>query len=249
MEPIFEATLDAMRHDVTRLERIATNVANVATSGYKREILVQRAAAPTPTTFAKVYELRAEASDGGHGAGSTAEVSRDMRSGTLKPTGQPLDLALTGPGYFELATDRGAIYTRNGRFHLDSRGRVVNADGHALVGKGGEITLTGSDVTIDEAGKVRQSGRLVDQVQVVDFAPGSTVVPRGGGAFEIAGTPRALDESALRVRQGHLENSNVDPAHEMVNLMQTMRHFESMQRVAQVYDDMLGAAIRKLGEV
>lgn len=252
MEPITDLTLDAMRGDVARLERVATNLANISTPGYKREVWVQRAAlAPSATEFNRLIAADADNLKGTtvERTDAVGEIARDLRIGTLKPTGQSLDLALSGAGYFEVATERGPAYTRLGQFRLDGTGRVVTAQGHALVGKGGEITLSGPEVSIDASGRIQQSGRLVDQVKVVDFASGTRLQPLGAGLLAASGPARALEESAVRVHQGHLENSNVDSAHEMVSLMQTMRHFESLQRAAQGYDEMLGTAIRKLGDL
>jgi flagellar basal-body rod protein FlgG len=250
MDSLVEATLDAMRNDVSRLERIATNLANVTTPGYKRELWVQRAHAPSGTDFAQVYGAAGASERVGIGSeGATATIERDLKPGTLRPTGQPLDLALAGSGFFEVATDHGPAFTRHGQFRLDARGRIVNAQGHALIGRGGEISLTSADVNIDDAGRIQQAGRVIDQIKVVDFAAGTQFTAVGAGLLETSALARPLEDAAVRIRQGHLENANVDTAHEMVTLMQTMRHFESMLRAAQGYDEMLGGAIRKLGDI
>jgi flagellar basal-body rod protein FlgF len=252
MQPILEVTLGAMQHDVARLERVATNLANVTTPGYKREIWVQ-SAEPTGTAsaFARLYPAGSgsEWRETGLALHANGEVARDARTGTLKPTGQFLDIALTGPGWFEVATEQGPAYTRHGQFHLDSRGRVINIEGHALMGNGGEIVLSGTGATIDAAGKVHESGRLVDQIKVVEFESGAQLAPRGAGLFNSAGYARTMEDSAVQLRQGFLESANVDSAQEMVALTQTMRHFESLHRVLQGYDEMLGTAIRKLGDL
>jgi flagellar basal-body rod protein FlgF len=252
MQPILEVTLGAMQHDVARLERVATNLANVTTPGYKREMWVQ-SAEPTgsASAFARLVETASsiEPSTSGSEPQTHGEIARDARPGTLKPTGQSLDIALTGPGWFELATEQGPAYTRHGQFHLDSRGRVVNIEGHALMGKGGEVVLSGTGATIDASGKVHESGRLVDQIRVVEFESGAQLVARGAGLFNSAGHARTMEDGAVRLRQGFLESANVDSAQEMVTLTQTMRHFESLHRVIQGYDDMLGTAIRKLGDL
>lgn len=253
MQPILEVTLRAMQHDVARLERVATNLANVTTPGYKREVWVHGTEPPaSESAFARLYDAGARldrvkiepAPSQAYG-----EIARDVRPGTLRPTGQSLDIALTGPGLFELATDRGPAYTRHGQFHLDSRGRIVNIEGHALMGKGGEIVLSGPDATIDATGKVRQSGGVIGQVKVVEFASGTQLTARGAGLFDSPGYAREVEDGAVQLRQGFLENANVDSAQEMVALTQTMRHFESLHRVLQGYDEMLGTAIRKLGDL
>jgi flagellar basal-body rod protein FlgG len=177
------------------------------------------------------------------------EVVRDPRPGTLKATGQPLDIALAGPGYFEVATAEGPAYTRRGDFHLDARGRLMSAQGHAVIGEGGEIELPGADVTVDRTGAVRRDDRLLARLRIVRFEDAAHLVSLGEGLFAAGPGARAVPDAQADVRQGFIENANVDSTHEMVQLMQAMRHFESMHRVAQGYDDMLGMAIRRLGDL
>lgn len=250
MQPILEVTLDAMRQDAARLERVATNLANVSTPGYKREIWMQAGSTARSGEFSELVEAGTRtAADPPRVTPGPAEVGRDLRPGTIKPTGQPLDLALLGPGFFEVATEHGPAYTRHGQFRLDGSGRIVTAQGHALLGKSGELTLTSLDLSIDGSGRIHQGGRVVDQIKVVQFAANTRLSAQGAGLFTTDGSAHPVEDAAIKLRQGHLENANVDTAHEMVMLMQTMRHFESMQRVAQGYDDMLGSAIRKLGDL
>lgn len=253
MEPIIDVTLDAMRGDVARLERVATNLANVSTPGYRREIWVQRTGpSAVGSEFARLYDAesaRGPVESAAVDSTLPGGIERDQRPSTLKPTGQSLDLALAGGGYFEVATEQGPAYTRHGQFRLDGRGRIVTAQGHALIGKSGEISLSSLDATIDGSGRIHQSDRIVDQVKVVEFASGTRLTALGAGLLGTPAAARPLEDGAVQVRQGYLENSNVDSAHEMVALMQTMRHFESLQRVAQGYDEMLGTAIRKLGDL
>lgn len=242
MSAIWNVTLQAMHQDAARMERIASNLANVTTPGYRREILLQRPNTGLPADFASLVST-----GGAVSLAESSNIAYDQRPGTLKPTGQPLDLALLGSGHLEVQTDQGAAFTRVGRFHLDNRGRVVNDQGHALLGDGGEIVLNSAAVSIDAQGNVVEGGRQVARVRVREFAPGAKLQSLGAGLYRIEGTPLATERST-QLRQGHLENANVDSAHEMVGLTQTMRHFESLQRAAQGLDDMLGTAIRKLGE-
>lgn len=250
MQPILEVAMAAMRQDAVRLERVATNLANVLTPGYKREVLLPAGAAMGTTEFSDLVDAgtRTEPAPVRSAIGAGA-IGRDLRPGTLKPTGQALDVALLTPGFFEVATPQGPAYTRHGQFRLDGTGRIVTAEGHPVLGKGGDITLTSTDVSIDSAGRIRQAGRVVDQLKVVEFDTQARLEGRGAGMFESSSPARSVEDTQVTLRQGHLENANVDTAHEMVMLMQTMRHFESMQRVAQGYDEMLGSAVRKLGDL
>jgi flagellar basal-body rod protein FlgF len=249
MNDIQAILLSSMQGDVSRLERIASNLANATTPGYKRELWVQR-----------VASVEAEAG-GIDGAGLAADNSaqapaadkaqgsaRDGRVGTMKPTGQPLDIAIAGDGYLEVMHEQGTAYTRHGQLRVDERGRLVTAAGHAVIGQGGEITLTTSAVRIDAAGRIFEGEREVGRLKLVTWDRPDAITPIGGGAFAASGTPQPVSDGDVAVRQGFLENANVNTATEMVELTQTMRHFESILRMAQGRDEMLGIALRKLGE-
>ncbi|MEJ5989594.1 flagellar hook basal-body protein [Ramlibacter sp. PS3R-8] len=249
MNEILSLVLGSMQSDVSRLERIGMNITNASTTGYKREIV---AAMP----FAA--RMGAAAAVGAVGTAEPAPLSVhfDPRPGTLKATGQSLDLAVGGPGWFEVASDQGATYTRQGNFRVDARGRLVTQQGHPVMGTAGEIQMPAGQAVIDASGRIFDpaapagAGRAqaVAQLKVVQFEGGAPMDRAGDGRFRIGGDAAAVPESLLQVQQGFLENSNVSHMHEMVRLMETMRHMETMQKVAIGYDDMLATSIRKLGE-
>src|SRR5690606_16500737 len=179
--------------------------------------------------------------------------------GTLKSTGEPLDLALSGDGWFEVSTEGGPAYTRKGDFRLDASGRLVTQQGHPVMGVSGVIQLLHGAPVIDAAGRVLEGGRMqealapltptpVAQIRIVQFEPGADIRRLGDGLVAPRGEPVAAPEGAVQVQQGFLENSNVAHMREMVDLMGAVRHLETMQKVASGYDEMLGASIRRLGE-
>jgi len=162
-------------------------------------------------------------------------------------TGNPLDLAISGDGYFEVSTPSGPAYTRKGNFRLDERGRLVTEQGHPL--QGGEFVLTTSAPAIDEAGRVTEVGRQVGQIRTIQFSGVQGMVKVDAGLYSQGGAQIAPADGETRVRQGYLENSNVDSTAQMVGLIESMRHFDAAQKIIQGYDDMLEKAIRKLGEL
>jgi flagellar basal-body rod protein FlgG len=238
MDTILSAVLASMQADMARMDRVAMNIANVQTPGYKREVVtsvpfgtrVDAASAPQPA------------------------VHTDSRPGTLKATGQGLDLALAGPGWFEVQTPQGLAYTRNGHFRLDAAGRLVTQQGHAVMALQGEIVLASGAAVVDAEGRIFEAPggarepTPVAQLKVVQFEPAAAVQRLGDGLVLPTGTPILAAGTAVRVQQGFLENANVSQLHEMVRLVETARHFETLQKVALGYDEMLGASIRKLGE-
>jgi len=255
IQSVLGVALQSMHHDSARLDRISMNLANALTPGYKREVVVERPFAQMLDPTAVTGPLSAFEGQG------AVQVMSDASPGTLKSTGQSLDLALAGPGYFEVATDQGPAYTRQGNFHLDARGRLVNVLGHAVMGKGGEIYLNNPTPFIDASGNIFEGQRggvatslsvdaqSLGQIKVVQFEDRKSLQRLGNGLLSGHEDTSLQKETDIQIRQAYLENSNVNSMQEMVQLMQTMRHFESMQKVALGYDEMMGAAIRKLGEL
>lgn len=254
MQQILGVALMGLQQDAARLDRIAMNLANAASPGYRRDVGGGASGAVAAGTIP--FAAHVDAGDAGWRAATpagpatrTPVAMSDTRAGTLRATGRSLDLALTGTEFFEVATENGPAYTRNGEFRLDVRGRLVTATGHPVMGRGGDIVLTTPNPTIDNAGVVRENGNVVGQLKLVTFADPKSLQRLGDSLWaQGPGMSLALD-GAQSVRQGFLENSNVKPLAEMTQLVETMRHFESMQRMTQGYDEMIGQAIRKLGEL
>jgi flagellar basal-body rod protein FlgG len=229
MTPLQSITQSAMQSDMAQLTRISTNLANTLTPAYKRQMV--------------------SVSQGGDFQHAVARAARDMQAGTQQRTGRALDVALGGAGFFEVSSPTGPMFTRLGQFQLDPQGRLVTLQGDPVMGNRGDITLETAAVDIAADGTILQNGRPVDQLRIVDPEDASALIAVNDGQYSAAPNAALKNATTPDLRQGFLENSNVQPLHEMMQLMQTVRHFESMQRVAQGMDDMLGMAIRKLGDL
>ena len=272
MSDAYAIALASLHQDMVRLDRVASNLANVSTPGYKRMIVavqpfaeVVDGLAASLVPGAGVDRATAMASgvivDGADEGRGVLDTRTDMHPGTLKTTGEPLDLALESEGWFEVATPSGPAYTRQGAFHADAQGRLVTAQGYPVMGKGGEIRLTTTTPKIDATGVVTEPdatfagastnapGIAVGQLKVVRFAHPERLTRLGDGLMAPGPELTIADDADIRVRQGALEGSNVNSMDEMLQLMRTMRHFESMQKIAQGYDEMLGTALTKLGDL
>jgi flagellar basal-body rod protein FlgG len=173
---------------------------------------------------------------------------QDVQSGTLRSTANPLDFAIEGKGFFEISTDAGLRYTRQGSFRLDSSGRLVNDSGFPVMGVSGEILLKSSQVSVDSQGRVFEGDRQVGQLQTVRFSDPQSLVNLGSGFFAAGERSVRTGDGTDRIRQGFLEGSNVNSTGEMVKMIETVRHFESGQKIVQAYDEMMDRAITKLGE-
>jgi flagellar basal-body rod protein FlgF len=235
---ITEASMiNGMRH----LDIIGNNLANADTAGYKREVAVTR---PFNSYLVEAGEQsRMDLS------GITSQT--DFTIGVPRHTGNPLDLAIEGDGYFVVESPQGTLYTRQGVFRLDASGYLVTADGHRVVGDdGGGVRLTSDQPRIDKEGVIWEAGEQVGNLKLARFVDSRDLEKLGGGMYRIGGA-RALSETLPRpgVRQGFVETSNVSAMTEMVDLIGTMRQLEGGQKVIQGYSEMLDLAIQTIAEV
>ncbi len=236
-----------MINEQQRLDVIAHNLANASTVGFKRDIAVNAGFDD---------RLALEASNAlvgstfvGRALGVPAvDTVPDRSSGVMRLTGNALDIAIEGDGFFEFIGPSGALYGRNGSLTVDADGRLVSATGMPVGGVGGEILLTGSTPRIDSDGQVFEDDELVGQLKLVRFLDPNAVQKAGSGLYT-GGTPIATEtDSHARFRQGFLEASNVPVMEEMVRLMTTTRLFEMQQRVAKAFDGMLDGAIQSIAD-
>jgi flagellar basal-body rod protein FlgG len=251
MNAILAITLQAMQSDMGTMDRVGMNIANAQTPGYRRE-------AASTASFARLVQAGGDA--GADAAAPPASgVFMDPHQGTLKVTGQGLDLALSGPGWFEVATAQGPAYTRLGAFRRDTQGRLVTAQGQPVMGTAGDIQLPDGALFIDSQGRIFEGAggepraakplaEPVARLKVVLFDAAAPAQRLGDGLVAFGAASQRPADAETDVRQGYLENSNVGAMHEMVQLLQTVRHFESLQKVAVGYDEMLGGAIRRLSD-
>ena len=224
----------AMRADADAVRMIGQNVANADVTAYRRQVPVQSAA------FAELL---------GDSTVST-EAAVDSRTGTLKTTSEPLNLALEGDGFFVLQAAGGrTVYTRRGDFRVSAEGLLTAASGEPVLGMSGPIQLGSAIPTIEADGTVRSGTDAIDQLQVVHFGDETKLQYLGNGLYADPGDAAASEAGYAIVRQGFLETSNVTPVTEMVQLMETMRHFEASQRLVRGYDELLQKAISELGKV
>ncbi|GAW31229.1 flagellar basal-body rod protein FlgF [Carboxydocella sp. JDF658] len=237
-----------------RMDTIANNMANVNTAGFKRDetvveafpqLLLSRLNDPGIPGAAK-GEIRPLV--GGLGTGARLQaVLPIFTQGPLRQTEAPLDVAIAGDGFFVVQTPAGEAYTRNGAFQLDEQGYLVTSAGYRVLGQGGPIRVQpGSKVVIDEQGQVTANGQPVGKLRVVAFANPQALQKLGDSLFQGTGaTP--LAEPVLR--PGFLEQSNVNPVLEMVNMLTAMRTYEAGQKTIQAEDQLLEKAVNEVGRV
>jgi len=239
---------ESVRSDVT-----SNNLANVNTTGYKKDTTVM-------ASFPEMLVLRLNDRRQGEvqppkvgtlGTGVLVdETVTSHTQGQLKESSSAFDLAIAGDGYFTVETPGGEMYTRNGNFTLDGEGYLVTNRGYYVLGQAGRIRIEGAGpnggFAVDGAGNVTVDGGVVDTLQLVSFADQSQLVKTGDTLFAAAeqGT-----QANGRVMQKYLETSNVNAITEMVDLITIMRAYEANQKAVQAHDKTLEQVINDVGRV
>lgn len=229
----------SMQEDTRRIAQVAQNISNVGTIGYKGGIALGR---PFDDYSAQVQQAVFGAPAPG------TDVARDASPATLRATSQWSDLAIEGEGFFEVTGPQGPLYTRRGDFRIDGTGRLVTHDGLPVASTNGDIVLSGKAVSINAEGKVFEGENYVAQIKTVKIEHPESVSIDERGYFHIESGAN-VSEASVRVRQGFLENANIDMGREMVRLMESARHFETTQRIIQNYDEALGKALSRFAEL
>lgn len=211
------------------LDTIANNVANVSTVGFRASHNVfSSMLAATPDSSLSV--LNQDANDYGVLSGTQLDNSQ----GALTRTGNDLDLAVEGPGYFSVQTASGTAYTRNGNFRVSPQGQLITSAGDPVLGENGPIMVVGEPVSISTDGTISVNGAISGRIRLVEFA--STVqMQSAGGTYYTAPTGTTTAASKSQVRQGMIENSNVNPVTSAVELITAQREVETMRRVLSMF--------------
>lgn len=230
MQGLIESASGILSASERRLENVSNNVSNISTPGFKRQI-----------SFEEVMSGRESA---------TAEALRqraDFSQGQLSRTGNPLDLAISGPGFFRLRSGDEILFSRQGQFRVGADGNVINSQGHVLQqAGGGDLVLERAAVEILEDGTVLDGTRPVGKIAVYVAGDPAAMRSLGGSTFA-AGADAMEDAPASALRQGMVEASNVVLGDEMVTMMATVRQAEGGARLVQIYDDLIGRAISTFG--
>jgi flagellar basal-body rod protein FlgF len=230
-----------MMTQMTIQDVVSNNLANVDTTGYKKDTTVSRA-------FQSLLLNRiGDRSDRGMdvrvgplGTGVILDGTyTDFSMGSFKPTENKFDLALGSEGFFVVQTPQGERYTRDGSFTLASNGDLVTKDGYQVVGNRGTINLAGAvNILVNEDGSVAVDGRVINQLRVVNAQP-QALDKIGSNLFALRTGSEAEESSNFRVLQGFLETSNVNVVSEMVKMISGLRLYEANQKAIRSQDGTL----------
>jgi len=222
-----------------QMEVLSNNLANMNTTGFKAERLVftEMLAQPDqdmddlgPMSFVEPYA-----------------TYQDFSAGGITPTGNPLDAALAGEGFFAVQTADGTAYTRGGRFSLDANGALVNDAGlPVLAAGGGPIQLEGStQINIATDGTISDDNGIVARLAVFGFDDPQSLA-RGAGGLYMADGAQPTEITSPKVQQGMIEGSNVSPILEMTRLIDVSRSYQRMQQIVESEHERQKQAIERL---
>ena len=264
---MFSGVYDAaggMIIEMQRVNNISNNIANVDTPGFKKERINVKtwskiwgeanARLPIPPDTKEASDFINETVD------SVPHLDKsyiDFSQGPLKHTGNNLDFAISGKGFFVVLTPNGLRYTRNGQFDINANGILVERDtGYPVVGENyfrtnKLIKITGRHITIRTDGTVIVDGSKVDKIAIRDFRNYSNLrKTQDAGFVPTNGEVPILPTRTTYLKEGYVELSNVSVVKEMVKLIEAQRNFERYQRVIDsLGNELLGETVRNLSKV
>ncbi len=233
-----------------RHETTVHNLANVRTAGYKAD----RA---TTTDFPSMLLTRIRNGEAGPEVGemgtgvSLGSLTTDFSEGPMKLTDHPFDFAIAGEGFFRMQTPDGVRLTRDGRFHRDVDGSLINAQGHYVLGENGPITLPQGELVISGQGAVYVNDEFVEQLSMATVDDMTTLLKDGDTMFNTRDGQEAqiMATEEIQVYQGYIEDSNVDVAQVVTEMTSALRAYQASQKLIQYQDQINSKSVSEIGRV
>ena len=253
-----------MNAQQNRLDTISNNLANVDTTGFKKDIPVSKEFSELllrRTQADGVYKVPGGSCDAAPVIGSiglgveTNEIYTDFQQGSFKNTDTKTDMALAGEGFFAVQTPAGERYTRNGNFHLGKEMILLTKEGYPVLGENGPIHVEDDKFFVNQDGMIysKEDNALVDRIKVVRFENERYLKKQGSSLWntnEIAGEPHIAEgDERPRFLQGYTETSNVNVVNEMVQMIEVNRAYEANQKTVQTEDSMMDTLWSKVATV
>jgi flagellar basal-body rod protein FlgF len=229
-----------------RLNIISNNIANLNTTGFKKDQM----------SFEQ-YMKQLDTSSLYPGQYRTVPIdvlavssSIDLSAGAPVKTGNVLDIAVMGDGFFVVNTDKGTRYTRAGSFQLSTENTIITPQGYRVQGNGGDITIDPekSDIVIDSTGKITQDQDELSTLQIVKIPP-EALERQGNNLFSVKEGVMPQPVETVSLVQGSIEKANVEPISEMVEMIAASRAYESFQKVIRAVNDAYSYSMRNVGTV
>jgi len=240
---MIQGMIDAVRaclKEELRMDVVTNNLSNAATIGFKKH----RIAFQDALDGAQASEVGTPPDP------ALVRTEVDFSPGDVRSTGNPLDLAIHGRGFFKVQTPEGVRYTRKGNFTLDTQGYLVTQQNNYVLGQGGPIQVPTGTITVDADGTVYVDNEEQGRLDLVDFERPESLDMTGLALFaNPSGDPEIGLDFQSRVEQGYTEQSNVDVAEEMVSMIHSLRAFESYQKAIQVLDELNNRVINEVSRL
>ncbi|MGB0697699.1 MAG: flagellar basal-body rod protein FlgF [Rhodospirillaceae bacterium] len=225
-----------------QLDVVANNMANMSTHGYKAEKMLfaehlmdsKNSERAFPQQLSYVLDFG---------------TLRDLSTGPLEHTGNPLDIAIEGEGYFTVEGANGPLYTRNGRFTRDLDGGIVTSDGYPVLSDAGEplfIAPTETDIRVAVDGTVSTENGVIGKMAIVDFEDPQAMKRVTSGLYSVEEGVQPITPDTARVQQGMVEKSNVNPMLEMTEMIRVQRAFEATNKLIEDETERQQKALRAL---
>ena len=245
-----------------KLEILSNNIANINTQGFKKDMLVYEEIKSLPQhnsseRFDANYLNSFKGSDPAVSYVQVTQSKIDFSQGSLVKTDNPLDVAIEGEGFFVVDTPAGFRYTRNGNFHVDGLGQLVDQKGNMLLTRSEEPILIPfgiKQITIDQDGLISGGSDLdqntLGQLKIVNFSNSQALIKEGEGFYK--NTDPSVKEILVndaKVLQGFTETSNSNAIHEMTQMIETVRQLEAYQKIIQSIDEADEQSVNSLGRV
>jgi flagellar basal-body rod protein FlgG len=221
-----------------RLEMVTQDLANVNTAGYKGVRLV----------FREVLEGPQPRNLPIGGQVALSEQRMDLSNGNLRNSGNPLDLAIVGDGFFSVQTDHGVRYTRQGAFSLSASHTIVTPSGEPVLGEKGPIHLNGTKVEVGTDGSVLVDGSPVDRLKIVRAEDSRSLVREESNYFRAGEADMQPVTEKTQVLQGSIEDANVNPVEAMVSLIDVERQFEAYEHAMRTMDETTEKVVNEAGK-
>jgi len=228
-------SVETLLNQEQRLNQVTNNLANVDTPGFKKETV----------TF---DEMLYQANRSRQRVGKALRIDTIHQQGVVQKTDAPLDLAISGAGFFKVETPAGVRYTRAGNFQRNNEGLLVTANGYPVLGEAGPVTITGTKVDVAGDGRLYVDGIQVNRLTVVTADP-KALKKEGENLFRLVDGAAEQDSPNSQLMQGHLEKSNVNTVTEMTEMIDLYRAYEGQQKMIRAVDDMDDLAVRKVGSL
>lgn len=219
---------NALHYYERRQEALSNNLANASTAGFKAQRVFGRLVGDALTT---------------------ADARTDASAGALRQTNGPLDMAIGGEGYFVVQTPNGERFTRNGSFQIDPSGQLTDAGGNAVLGESGPITVpSGGSVALDSAGTLRVDSKEIGKLRIESVPAGTQMQHEGGTLFVPDASRQPVADADRKIKQGFVEESNVNTIGSMVDMISIQRAYQAIQRTVVTLDEIRGTISNQLGK-